>query len=80
MQVYSLLYMLTWFEVIGAKFPLSPCCQGINGALCGAIDNNGALLYKVCPSPQRSLFWDLSHPTDNGWARISNAALAFVVS
>ena len=51
---------------------LRPCCEGINGSLCGSVDSNGAPLYTVCPSPETALFWDRSHPSDSAWEMISS--------
>ena len=52
-------------------YPLRPCCEGINGGLCGSVNSNGAPLYTVCPLPQKALFWDRFHPTNSGWKTIS---------
>ena len=54
---------------------LEPCCQGINGTSCGDINSYGEPLYTLCPSPKRLFFWDNFHPSNVGWAGISNVAL-----
>ncbi|KAI5072913.1 hypothetical protein GOP47_0013019 [Adiantum capillus-veneris] len=66
------------FDVVvkGGDFSLRPCCEGLNGSSCGDVDNDGNLLYKVCSSPQQSLFWDSFHPTNAGWAAISKTLLS----
>ncbi|KAI4370187.1 hypothetical protein MLD38_018561 [Melastoma candidum] len=48
--------------------PLEPCCVGINSTyMCGDVDPSRMKMYKVCPSPNSSFFWDMVHPTQRGW-------------
>uniref|UniRef100_A0A6N2M168 Uncharacterized protein n=1 Tax=Salix viminalis TaxID=40686 RepID=A0A6N2M168_SALVM len=48
------------------KNPLQPCCSKIVDFICSAEG--------VCPNPRSSFFFDLTHPSDNGW----NAILSFL--
>ncbi|KAJ6717522.1 hypothetical protein OIU79_005656 [Salix purpurea] len=44
------------------KNPLQPCCSKIVDFKC--------LAEGVCPNPKSSFFFDLTHPSDNGWNAI----------
>ncbi|KAJ6311376.1 hypothetical protein OIU77_013191 [Salix suchowensis] len=44
------------------KNPLQPCCSKIVDFKC--------LAEGVCPNPKSSFFFDLAHPSDNGWNAI----------
>ncbi|KAB5539057.1 hypothetical protein DKX38_016590 [Salix brachista] len=48
------------------KNPLQPCCSKIVDFICSAEG--------VCPNPKLSFFFDLTHPSDNGW----NAIFSFL--
>ncbi|KAJ6325629.1 hypothetical protein OIU76_012669 [Salix suchowensis] len=48
------------------KNPLQPCCSKIADFKC--------LAEGVCPNPKSSFFFDLAHPSDNGW----NAIFSFL--
>ncbi|KAJ6720137.1 hypothetical protein OIU85_023363 [Salix viminalis] len=48
------------------KNPLQPCCSKIVDFICSAEG--------VCPNPKSSFFFDLTHPSDNGW----NAIFSFL--
>ncbi|KAI4310537.1 hypothetical protein MLD38_035509 [Melastoma candidum] len=48
--------------------PLEPCCIGINGTYkCGDVDPSRTKMYQVCPRPDSRFFWDMVHPTQQGW-------------
>ncbi|KAI8032945.1 GDSL esterase/lipase [Camellia lanceoleosa] len=48
--------------------PLKPCCVGVDrGYSCGNVDQSGAKKYTVCDKPQLSFFWDMIHPSNQGW-------------
>ncbi|XP_048231457.1 GDSL esterase/lipase At5g03610 [Ricinus communis] len=48
--------------------PLKPCCRGVSRDYsCGDVDKNGAKKYEVCDNPELSVFWDMVHPSQNGW-------------
>ncbi|KAF5729419.1 GDSL esterase/lipase [Tripterygium wilfordii] len=50
--------------------PLKPCCVGVNGNSkyrCGSVDEKGEEKYAICNHPHSSIFWDLVHPSQNGW-------------
>lgn len=47
---------------------LKPCCVGSGkGYSCGSINNVGRNKYEVCEDPKSSFFWDVIHPTQEGW-------------
>ncbi|XP_055960128.1 GDSL esterase/lipase At5g03610-like [Mercurialis annua] len=53
------------------KNPLVPCCKGLsskNG--CGERDEKGEKKYVICKHPELSFFWDIVHPSQNGWLSI----------
>ncbi|XP_019151450.1 PREDICTED: GDSL esterase/lipase At5g03610-like isoform X2 [Ipomoea nil] len=43
--------------------PLAPCCHG----KCGEVDLSGKKEYGVCDDPKVAFFWDLTHPSQQGW-------------
>ncbi|GMH10225.1 hypothetical protein Nepgr_012066 [Nepenthes gracilis] len=46
---------------------LKPCCQGVDAFnFCGDTVG-GQPMYTVCPDPQSYFFWDVFHPTQQGW-------------
>ncbi|KAJ7970558.1 GDSL esterase/lipase [Quillaja saponaria] len=48
--------------------PLEPCCVGTSeGFSCGRVNEKGEKKYSVCKNPEESIFWDLVHPSQNGW-------------
>ncbi|KAI4370188.1 hypothetical protein MLD38_018562 [Melastoma candidum] len=53
--------------------PLQPCCIGIDAShSCGDIDSTGAKLYELCADQAAMFFWDLFHPTQQGWKAVYN--------
>ncbi|KAF8042915.1 hypothetical protein BT93_A1291 [Corymbia citriodora subsp. variegata] len=55
--------------------PLKPCCTGINRSYsCGSVDQNGQKQYELCEDPKGKFFWDMVHPSQEGW-RAAFAAL-----
>ena len=51
---------------------LHSCCQGIkDGAGCGSVDEKGNALYSICPDSSQTFFWDGAHPTQAGWAAVT---------
>ncbi|KAI8563468.1 hypothetical protein RHMOL_Rhmol03G0113000 [Rhododendron molle] len=55
--------------------PLKPCCVGVAREYsCGSIDKmSGAKKYLVCEKPQLSFFWDMIHPSHQGWHAVYSA-------
>lgn len=54
--------------------PLMPCCVGIGkDSSCGSVDDNGVKLYTVCAKPEASFFWDVVHPSQEGWQSVYSA-------
>ncbi|KAH7856020.1 hypothetical protein Vadar_031672 [Vaccinium darrowii] len=49
--------------------PLKPCCVGVEREYsCGSTDQmSGAKKYTVCEKPQLSFFWDMIHPSHQGY-------------
>ncbi|KAG2682939.1 hypothetical protein I3760_10G007600 [Carya illinoinensis] len=67
--------------------PLKPCCLGttvsgeyftISGEYftCGRVDENGAKRYTLCENPKSGFFWDLAHPSQEGWRAVYSALQA----
>ncbi|CAL0299768.1 unnamed protein product [Lupinus luteus] len=51
--------------------PLEPCCVPLKGEYeCGKLDKNGKKKYTLCKNPELPFFWDIVHPTQNGWSSI----------
>lgn len=51
--------------------PLEPCCKAVGpGCFCGNVDEKGAEKYTVCEKPELSFFWDMGHPSQNGWYQV----------
>ncbi|KAK6944020.1 GDSL lipase/esterase [Dillenia turbinata] len=61
-------------KILGsAKFenPLKPCCLGMSSDYrCGSIEENGSKKYTVCDDPGSAFFWDMVHPTQEGWRAV----------
>ncbi|XP_062091806.1 GDSL esterase/lipase At5g03610-like [Humulus lupulus] len=56
---------------LSMESPLKPCCVGISKEYsCGSFDENGAKKYIVCKNPELSFFWDMIHPSQNGWSAV----------
>ncbi|CAK9188341.1 unnamed protein product [Ilex paraguariensis] len=54
--------------------PLKPCCVGATeGDFCGSVDKNGRKKYSVCENPKLSFFWDVIHPSQQGWHAVYSA-------
>ncbi|PON71156.1 Lipase [Parasponia andersonii] len=54
--------------------PMKPCCVGISKEYsCGSFDENGAKKYILCKNPELSFFWDMIHPSQNGWNAVFSA-------
>lgn len=39
--------------------PLEPCVR--------STDKEGTIKYTICENPELSFFWDIVHPSQNGW-------------
>ncbi|KAK4772936.1 hypothetical protein SAY87_027955 [Trapa incisa] len=52
--------------------PLKPCCLGLSdGFICGSVDAaTSNKMYTVCPNPKKAFFWDMEHPTQEGWRAV----------
>ncbi|CAH8339335.1 unnamed protein product [Eruca vesicaria subsp. sativa] len=51
--------------------PLKPCCVGItSNDSCSNVDEKGEKKYTVCEDPKTSFFWDVFHPTEEGWRSV----------
>ncbi|KAF8085930.1 hypothetical protein N665_0642s0026 [Sinapis alba] len=51
--------------------PLKPCCVGItSNDACSNVDEKGEKRYTVCEDPKTSFFWDVFHPTEEGWRSV----------
>lgn len=54
--------------------PLKPCCMGMSsGNSCGSVDENGEKKYTVCENAGMAFFWDMVHPSQNGWHAVYSA-------
>ncbi|XP_076933329.1 GDSL esterase/lipase At5g03610-like [Bidens hawaiensis] len=53
---------------------LKPCCQGASKQYqCGNIDARTKMLkYSVCGNHSSSFFWDMIHPSQQGWIAVSS--------
>ncbi|XP_019151451.1 PREDICTED: GDSL esterase/lipase At5g03610-like [Ipomoea nil] len=48
--------------------PLTPCCVGKSNQFgCGGVDKNGRKDYVLCDDAKQSFFWDVIHPSQQGW-------------
>ncbi|KAJ0263698.1 GDSL esterase/lipase [Hirschfeldia incana] len=51
--------------------PLKPCCVGItSNDSCSNVDEKGKKNYTICKDPKSSFFWDVFHPTEEGWRSV----------
>ncbi|CAF1935709.1 unnamed protein product [Brassica napus] len=51
--------------------PLKPCCVGItSNDSCSNVDKKGEKKYTICKDPKTSFFWDVFHPTEEGWRSV----------
>lgn len=51
---------------------LQSCCRGVQKeAKCGSVDDEGKPLYMLCPNASQIFFWDGAHPTQAGWAAVT---------
>ncbi|KAD2804705.1 hypothetical protein E3N88_38082 [Mikania micrantha] len=52
---------------------LKPCCQGVTKEYsCGNIEEGTKMMkYSVCRDPNNSFFWDMIHPSQQGWRAVS---------
>ncbi|CAA7060020.1 unnamed protein product [Microthlaspi erraticum] len=51
--------------------PMKPCCVGVTSNYsCSNVDEKGEKKYTVCENPKASFFWDIFHPTDEGWRSV----------
>ncbi|KAG6638044.1 hypothetical protein CIPAW_10G007700 [Carya illinoinensis] len=75
------------YRSIKFENPLKPCCLGttvsgeyftISGEYftCGRVDENGAKRYTLCENPKSGFFWDLAHPSQEGWRAVYSALQA----
>uniref|UniRef100_A0A1J3HYC0 GDSL esterase/lipase n=1 Tax=Noccaea caerulescens TaxID=107243 RepID=A0A1J3HYC0_NOCCA len=46
--------------------PLKCCCEGE----CATVDEKGEKKYTLCDDPKSALFWDVLHPTQEGWTSV----------
>nr|GMD01907.1 GDSL esterase/lipase At5g03610-like [Ipomoea batatas] len=49
--------------------PLAPCCLGN----CGEVDVGGKKEYGLCDDPKMAFFWDMTHPSQQGWFAVYSA-------
>ncbi|WCJ19076.1 GDSL esterase/lipase At5g03610 [Euphorbia peplus] len=58
--------------------PLKACCRGITSNYsCADIDKvSGEKNYVICKNPELSIFWDMVHPSQNGWHQVHLALLS----
>ncbi|XP_031094250.1 GDSL esterase/lipase At5g03610-like isoform X2 [Ipomoea triloba] len=49
--------------------PLLPCCLG----KCGDVDESGKKEYGLCDDPKMAFFWDMAHPSQQGWLAVYSA-------
>nr|GME18529.1 GDSL esterase/lipase At5g03610-like [Ipomoea batatas] len=49
--------------------PLLPCCLG----KCGDVDESGKKEYGLCDDPKMAFFWDMAHPSQQGWFAVYSA-------
>nr|GMD01906.1 GDSL esterase/lipase At5g03610-like [Ipomoea batatas] len=54
-----------------SSFPrrLQPCCEG----KCGVVDESGKKENTVCDDPKMAFFWDMAHPSQQGWFAVYSA-------
>ncbi|XP_019151440.1 PREDICTED: GDSL esterase/lipase At5g03610-like isoform X2 [Ipomoea nil] len=50
-------------------YPLAPCCLGN----CGLVDVSGKKEYGLCDDPKMAFFWDMTHPSQQGWFAVYSA-------
>ncbi|KAI6697873.1 hypothetical protein NL676_017992 [Syzygium grande] len=51
--------------------PLKPCCVGTKSSYsCGSVDESGQKQYELCKDPRGMFFWDMVHPTQDGWGAV----------
>ncbi|GKA86792.1 GDSL esterase/lipase-like protein, partial [Tanacetum coccineum] len=52
---------------------LKPCCQGVTKEYsCGKIEEGTKIIkYRVCGNTKDSFFWDMIHPSQQGWRVVS---------
>ncbi|KAJ1419532.1 SGNH hydrolase superfamily [Sesbania bispinosa] len=54
------------------KDQFNPCCVGVSSKYsCGSVENN-VKKYTVCENPESAFFWDMFHPTQQGWNAVYN--------
>nr|GMC96119.1 GDSL esterase/lipase At5g03610-like [Ipomoea batatas] len=49
--------------------PLAACCLGN----CGEVDVSGKKEYGLCDDPKMAFFWDMTHPSQQGWFAVYSA-------
>ncbi|KAH7295562.1 hypothetical protein KP509_27G054900 [Ceratopteris richardii] len=60
---------------------LKSCCVGASTDTgCGAVDDSGEPLYKVCNDPSKAFFWDGAHPTEAGWKAVTWRFYPLIIS
>ncbi|KAF7104905.1 hypothetical protein CFC21_105764 [Triticum aestivum] len=56
------------------KRKLTPCCESsYEGGYCGERSSSGKHLYDLCENPDKSFYWDETHPTHAGWEAVMEA-------
>ncbi|AEE74837.1 unnamed protein product [Arabidopsis thaliana] len=51
--------------------PLKPCCVGVNSSYdCSNVDEKGEKKYIICEDPKAAFFWDIFHPSEEGWRSV----------
>ncbi|KAF2318329.1 hypothetical protein GH714_005284 [Hevea brasiliensis] len=56
---------------LNSESPLRPCCRGVTSdSSCGEMDKSGSKKYAICNNTELSVFWDMVHPSQNGWHQV----------
>ncbi|KAL4575298.1 hypothetical protein LXL04_022140 [Taraxacum kok-saghyz] len=73
-QAFSSALNLRQNQSVGGSKLLRPCCQGVTKEyLCGNVEKGtGIMKYNVCRNVTDSFFWDMIHPSQQGWHAVSS--------
>ncbi|CAN8285659.1 unnamed protein product [Cochlearia groenlandica] len=54
--------------------PLKPCCIGLtSNDSCSNVNEKGEKRYTICKDPKTAFFWDIFHPSEEGWRSVYSA-------